>query len=963
MTNMKQKITLLLFIISLLSWNGNAQTQFWSDTFEDTGAPSSGTRTPSIAEFFCGAPASTYFGRTDLGGISLQSGTYSGFEGTKFWAAEDIDRGPTCTNLSVSPNQQVTWSGINISGKNGLTFKGLFAANHLNANNWEGTSFADPDFVAVEYRIDGGAWVTGIAFYASGTSNTQTLKQDINGDMIGEGQDLTYAFTEFTVNIAGTGTTLDLRLNASINGGVEEIAVDNFRLLEVSCTAPTVPTLAATVNPVCNGASTTLNITGTLNDATQWAIYTGSCGGSLVGTTASSTFVVSPTGSSTTYYVRGEGGCVTPGTCGSITINVNPALTASISSQTNVACNGGTNGAATVTPSGGTSPYTYSWSPSGITTATATGLAAGTYTVIVTDANNCDASTSVTITEPATTLSLTASSQTNVACNGGANGAAAVNTATGGAGGYTYNWTPGNPTGDGTPSVTGLTAGTWTCTVTDVNGCTASQNFTITQPTALSLTPSSQTNVACNGGANGAAAVNTATGGVGPYTYNWTPGNPTGDGTPSVTGLTAGTWTCTVTDANACTTSVNFTISQPTALALTPSSQTNVACNGGSNGAATVNTATGGAGGYTYNWTPGNPTGDGTPSVTGLTAGTWTCTVTDANACTTSVNFTITQPTALSLTPSSQTNVACNGGSNGAATVNTATGGAGGYTYNWTPGNPTGDGTPSVTGLSAGTWTCTVTDANACTTSVNFTITQPTALSLTPSSQTNVACNGGANGAAAVNTATGGAGGYTYNWTPGNPTGDGTPSVTGLTAGTWTCTVTDANACTTSVNFTISQPTAIDNTISENTTGILTANATDAGMTYQWYECPNTLLTGETNQDFTPSSLGDYKVSITFNGCSVESACYTVTTLDTKVFENETEFTMYPNPTNGLVVIKTNTSGEFVIVNQLGQTMKTFTLNSNIENNINVENLADGIYFIKGKSSNQIKAQRLIIKK
>ncbi len=292
-----------------------------------------------------------------------------------------------------------------------------------------------------------------------------------------------------------------------------------------------------------------------------------------------------------------------------------------------------------------------------------------------------------------------------------------------------------------------------------------------------------------------------------------------------------------------------------------------------------------------------------------------------------------------------------------------ATGGAGGYTYNWTPGNPTGDGTPSVTGLSAGTWTCTVTDANSCTTSVNFTITQPTALALTASSQTDVSCNGGSNGAATVNVATGGAGGYTYNWTPGNPTGDGTPSVTGLSAGTWTCTVTDANSCTTSVNFTITQPTAIDNTISENTTGILTANATDAGMTYQWYECPNTLLVGETNQDFTPSTLGDYKVSISFNGCTVESTCYTVTTLDTETFENEIKFVIYPNPSNGLVTIKTDVNGEFVIVNQLGQTVKTFHLNSNIENNINVENLADGIYFIKGLTNQQIKAQRLIIKK
>jgi len=331
---------------------------------------------------------------------------------------------------------------------------------------------------------------------------------------------------------------------------------------------------------------------------------------------------------------------------------------------------------------------------------------------------------------------------------------------------------------------------TITITVLDPSGGTATRTFTTTHLTSLVLNAASQTNVACNGGATGAASVSAATGGAGGYTYNWTPGNPTGDGTVSVTGLTAGTWTCTVTDTNGCTTTRNFTITQPTALAVSALSQTNVSCFGGSNGAASVSVS-GGTTGYTYNWTPGNPTGDGTASVTGLTAGAWTCTVTDANGCTASQNFTVTQPTALTLTAASQTNVSCNGGSNGAASVNAATGGAGGYTYNWTPGNPTGDGTVSVTGLTAGTWTCTVTDANGCTTSQNFTVTQPAALALTAASQTNVSCFGGSNGAASVNTATGGAGGYTYNWTPGNPTGDGTVSVTGLTAGTWTCTVTD----------------------------------------------------------------------------------------------------------------------------------------------------------------------------
>ncbi|HLP20093.1 MAG TPA: T9SS type A sorting domain-containing protein, partial [Chitinophagales bacterium] len=300
-------------------------------------------------------------------------------------------------------------------------------------------------------------------------------------------------------------------------------------------------------------------------------------------------------------------------------------------------------------------------------------------------------------------------------CFGGSNGAASINTPTGGAGGFTYNWTPGNPTGDGTVSVTGLTAGTWTCTVTDANSCTATQTFNVTQPSTIVVTPASQTNISCFGGSNGAASINTPTGGAGGFTYNWTPGNPTGDGTVSVTGLTAGSWTCTVTDANACTATQTFTITQPTAIVVTPASQTNVSCFGGNNGAASINTPTGGAGGFTYNWTPGNPTGDGTVSVTGLTAGTWTCTVTDANACTASQTFTITQPTAISASAST-TSTSCSG-NDGAANL-TASGGTPSYTYQWSNGAISED----ISSLSAGTYIVTVTDANSCTATASATV-------------------------------------------------------------------------------------------------------------------------------------------------------------------------------------------------------------------------------------------------
>jgi SprB repeat/Secretion system C-terminal sorting domain len=540
-------------------------------------------------------------------------------------------------------------------------------------------------------------------------------------------------------------------------------------------------------------------------------------------------------------------------------------------SQVNLTCNAVCNGSATVVASGGTSPYSYSWTPSGGSAATASSLCAGSYTCTITDANSVSITKTFTITQPPAIV-LNANSQTNIACFGGNNGAASVVPATGGAGGFTYNWTPGNPTGDGTVSVSGLIAGTWTCTVTDANACTSTRTFNITQPSAISVTPASQTNISCNGGNNGAASINTPTGGAGGFTYNWTPGNPTGDGTVSVTGLVAGTWTCTITDANACTATQTFNITQPTALVVSPASQTNVSCFGGSNGAASV-TVSGGTTAYSYNWTPGNPTGDGTAAVTGLVAGTWTCTVTDANSCTATRTFNITSPTAIVLSAAAQTNVSCFGGNNGAASINTPTGGAGGFTYNWTPGNPTGDGTVSVSGLTAGTWTCTVTDANSCTATQTFNITSPTAIVVTAASQTNILCNGGSNGAASINTPTGGAGGYSYNWTPGNPTGDGTVSVTGLTAGTWTCTVTDANSCTATQTFNITQPTAITASIGATQTSCTVNNgtATVSGVsggagsyTYSWAPSGGTAATA------TGLAAGNYTCTITdANLCSI----------------------------------------------------------------------------------------------
>ncbi len=467
-------------------------------------------------------------------------------------------------------------------------------------------------------------------------------------------------------------------------------------------------------------------------------------------------------------------------------------------------------------------------------------------------------------------VSLNAQSQTNIACNGGATGAASVSPATGGTGPYTYNWTPGNPAGDGTTSVTGLAAGVWTCTVTDANNCTASQSFTIVQPAALTAT-TSQSNVSCNGGSNGVASV-TASGGAGSYSYSW---SPSGGTAATATGLAAGTYTVTITDANACSITRNFTITQPAAFTAT-TSQSNVSCNGGSNGVASV-TASGGTGPYSYSW---SPSGGTAATATGLAAGTYTVTITDANACSITRNFTITQPAAFTAV-TSQSNVSCNGISNGVASV-TASGGTGPYTYSW---SPSGGTAATATGLAAGTYTVTITDANACSITRNFTITQPSSITLN-TSKTDVSCNEGSNGVAAV-TASGGAGSYSYSW---SPSGGTAATATGLAAGVYTVTVTDANGCQRTAMVTVTQPARLTATASfqticsgETSNIILTSNLTET--TFTW---TSSVISGNVSgagsgsgssiaQTLTGSGVVQYSITPARDGCTGDATTATVT--------------------------------------------------------------------------------------
>jgi hypothetical protein len=445
--------------------------------------------------------------------------------------------------------------------------------------------------------------------------------------------------------------------------------------------------------------------------------------------------------------------------------------TVTISNVVNVTCNGSCNGSAMANQSGFVPAGTYSWAPGGQTTQTATNLCAGSYTCTVTNGIQT-ATATVTIAQPSA-LTVT-SSQTNVSCFGGSNGSATA-VATGGTPNYSYSWN--TVPAQNTQTATNLAPGSYTCTVTDNNGCTTTSSVTITQPASAVSATSSNTPVNCFGGSDGTATA-IPTGGTPAYTYNWN--TVPAQTTQTATGLPIGTYGCTITDANGCATSVAVTLTQPATAVSTTVSSTSVSCNGGSDGSATV-AATGGTPGYTFMWMPGNQV---TTTISGLIAGTYTATATDTNGCVSTSTITVTQPAPL-MANVTVVNDSCNGVCNGAGLAN-PTGGTSPYFYAWTSGNTA----QNDSNLCAGSHGVVVTDVNGCTTNQIFTVTEPAVLVVTATG-TDATCVGCMNGSATV-AASGGTGPYTYLWMPGSQT---TQTASGLGLGTYTVCVTDANGC------------------------------------------------------------------------------------------------------------------------------------------------------------------------
>jgi gliding motility-associated-like protein len=622
---------------------------------------------------------------------------------------------------------------------------------------------------------------------------------------------------------------------------------------------------SAWISSMNNGCLPLLPLTTTVSSTNAGCSCNGSATVVASGAIGPYTYTWFPSGGNTTtasglcagiytVSVTSSNGCVD-----TKTVNIVSAGSVSVTTAiTNITCNGFANGSATATPSGGTGPYTYTWSPSGGNGVSASGLTAGNYTVLVKDVNNCTVTATALITQPATALTAITSA-TNILCFGAANGSASV-TASGGTAGYTYTW---SPTGGNTTLASPLTPGNYTVLVKDANNCTVTATALITQPATALSALTSATNILCFGSANGSASV-TALGGTAGYTYTWSPAS---GNTTLASLLTAGNYTVLVKDANNCTVTATALITQPATSLTAVTSATNILCFGAANGSASV-TASGGTAGYTYTW---SPSGGNATLASPLTAGNYTVLVKDANNCTVIATALITQPATALSALTSATNILCFGAANGSASV-TASGGTSGYTYTW---SPSGGNTTLASPLTAGNYTVLVKDANNCTVTATALITQPATALSALTSATNILCFGAANGLASV-MASGGTAGYTYTW---SPSGGNTTLASPLTAGNYTVLVQDANNCTITATALITQPasaiTAITSATnilcfgSANGSASVTASGGTAGYTYTWSPSGgNTTLA-------SPLTAGNYTVLVKdANNCTVTATAF-----------------------------------------------------------------------------------------
>ncbi|MFK8005310.1 MAG: gliding motility-associated C-terminal domain-containing protein [Saprospiraceae bacterium] len=525
---------------------------------------------------------------------------------------------------------------------------------------------------------------------------------------------------------------------------------------------------------------------------------------------------------------------------------------------TQVSGAGSSDGAIDLTPSGGTPGYTYLWSNASINE-DLTNLSIGTYTVTITDSNGCTGTESFIV--PNACNPITIGANTTPESSAGNDGSISA-FSNGGTEPYSYTW---NIAGGSNGNLTNLAAGTYTATVTDANGCTGTNSFIVSGFTCPTVTVSTNaTGVTCAGGNTGTITANGA-GGTEPYIYTWSNGLPSQQ---TVNGLAAGTYAVTATDADGCFATTSVVIEDGASLLVNIVSTTDITCFGGNTGSITIS-GFGGAGPYSAVWQPGNMSG---LTINNLVAGSYTPVITDiSTGCTATGNaITLTQPSDISISGSA-TNTSCNGGSDGSISLNIS-GGTPNYSVSWSNG---GSG-QNLNGLTAGTYTPTVTDANGCVKiGAGITVEQPATITATATIN-GASCFGECDGSISLNIS-GGTPSYTVNWSNG---ATGT-SISGLCAGNYSATIIDANGCTFSEIYSVTQPASfglsfvVQNESPAGNDGAINLTVSPTGnYSFLWSN-------GATTEDINGLTADIYNVTVTdiASGCTAVGGAAVTNTL------------------------------------------------------------------------------------
>ena len=562
------------------------------------------------------------------------------------------------------------------------------------------------------------------------------------------------------------------------------------------------------------------------------------------------------------------------------------AIDITLDAVINVTCYEGSDGAISVSATGGAGGYNFVWNSGAYNGNIIAGLPAGIYNLVVTDANGCSEELTVEITEPAPflanlTVPAIEGSEFDIPCFGDETGSI-ITLIEGGTPNYDIIWSGVGITDPFSLNQQNLPAGTYTITVTDAEGCEITESVTITAPefplevTATVSNYASGFEISCFGACDGFIDL-TVTGGVAPYTFLWEVNDDGGEFalTEDIQDLCPGIYEVLVSDANGCDELLSFTIEEPEPIAINPTLSDfdgfNVSCAGACDGSIEI-APSGGVPDYTIAWlVNGEDLGSGSVLNDLCGGDVVEVTITDAAGCEQSQTFIITEPDSIVL-DATVSNISCTGETDGSIVVNVS-GGAGGYTYTWTPDLGSG---ASLNNLEAGTYCLQVTDANGCSVEECWEIIEPTELTATI---TGTPANCGACDGLIVLTLTGGTTPYSIAWSGPTAVPDDVTLATELCAGVYSIAVSDAAGCSLSFDFDLPGPDAIviDPTVTQplcynDCDGAVSVSVQNgvAPYTYQWLDAAGSVVS--TSNSIAQICEGSFTLLVTdADGCEQEA--------------------------------------------------------------------------------------------